>query len=74
MHKSCNSDKGCILPEVTECAEVPIKKRAKRRNESKHKEREIVKSRTPEELYKKCKKIDRARTSKCHATVRAYMK
>lgn len=67
MHKTCNSEKGCIMPEIQKCDEIPIKKHRKNRNESKHKEREIVKSRTPEELYTKCKKIDMARTHKCHA-------
>lgn len=64
MHKKCNSNKGCKMPEQTTCSETPIKKHRKSRNESKHKEREIVKSRTPEELYQKCKKIDQARTNK----------
>lgn len=66
MHKTCNSNKGCTLPEVTTCASVPVKKHRKPHNEPKHKERGIVKSRTPEELYNKCKKIDQARVHKYH--------
>lgn len=64
MHKTCNSDKGCSLPENTECPGPQLKKHQKAHNGSKHKEREIVKSRTPEELYKKCQNIDRARANK----------
>ena len=67
MHKLCNSDKGCEIPTITVCTEVPVKKHRKNHNTPKRKEREIVKSRTPEELYQKCQKIDQARKSKCHA-------
>ena len=74
MHKLCNSDKGCAVPEKTTCDEVPIKKHRKPHNKPKHKEREIVKSRTPEELYQKCRRIDQARTSRTHANVRGYSK
>lgn len=69
MHKLCNSDKGCAVPEITSCPAVPVKKHRKNHNAPKHKEREIVKSRTPEELYQKCKKIDQARTNKYHSGV-----
>ena len=74
MHKICNSDKGCAEPEKTTCDEVPVKKHRKPHNSNKHKEREIVKSRTPEELYQKCRRIDQARTSRTHANVRGYSK
>ena len=74
MHKKCNSDKGCKMPEQTTCPDVPVKKHRKPKKETKHKERDIVKSRTPEELYQKCKKIDQARVAKCHTTVRGYSK
>ena len=74
MHKKCNSDKGSVMPEVTECSATPVKKHRKKHNLPKHKEREIVKSRTPEELYQKCKRIDRARTAKCHSSARGYSK
>ena len=74
MHKRCNSDKGCTLPEVTTCDTVPVKKHRKPRNEAKHKEREIVKSRTPEELYAKCKKIDQARVQKCRTSMHVHVK
>lgn len=67
MHKACNSEKGCTVPETTKCDEVPIKKYRRNHHKPKNKERDIVKSRTPEELYKKCKKIDQARTNKLHA-------
>lgn len=66
-HKKCNSDKGCVMPTITECPSTAVKKHRKKHNMSKHKEREIVKSRTPEELYQKCKKIDQARFTKYHA-------
>ena len=74
MHKTCNSNKGCQLPEVTTCDNVPVKKHRKPRNEPKHKEREIVKSRTPEELYTKCRKIDQARAQKHHTMMRVHVK
>ena len=67
MHKVCNSDKGCSMPKTTDCADIPIKKHRKSHNNTKHKEREIVKSRTPEDLYRKCQKIDQARQCKCRA-------
>ena len=70
MCKTCNSDKGCVMPEETTCPEVPVKKHRKPHNCKKHKQREIIKSRTPEELYNKCKKIDCARTSKKYQRVR----
>ena len=69
MHKSCNSDKGCEMPEDTTCAEIPVRKHRKNHHSRKNKEREIVKSRTPEELYQKCKRIDQARASKHNATL-----
>ena len=72
MHKKCNSNKGCELPENTTCPEISIKKHHKPHNTPKHKEREIIKSRTPEELYQKCKKIDQARTCKHHANARCH--
>ena len=64
MHKHCNCDKGCAMPEVTTCDEVPVKKHRKPRNNKKHKQREIIKSRTPEELYNKCRRADYTRTGK----------
>ena len=69
MHKKCNCDKGCTMPEKTTCADIPVEKHRKPHNQTKHKEREIVKSRTPEELYKKCCKIDKARTNKYRTTI-----
>ena len=74
MHKLCNCEKGCIVPEVKECPQVPIKKHGKHHSAPKHKERKIVKSRTPEELYQKCKRIDQARTNKCRVNARGYSK
>lgn len=74
MHKKCNSKKGCQLPEKTTCSSTPVKKHRKSHNEPKHKERTIVKSRTPEELYKKCQKIDQARATKCHARTHGHSK
>ena len=72
MHKICNSNKGCTTPEETTSPEVPIKKHRKPHNSKKHKQREILKSRTPEELYTKCKKIDCARTSKKQQITRGH--
>jgi len=64
MHKECNSLKGCSMPETTECAEIPVKKHRKKRNQKKHKQRESVRSHSAEEMYQKCKKIEQARTTK----------
>lgn len=72
MHRDCNCDKGCKMPEITTCPVVPIKKHRKNHNEKKHKKREIVKSRTPEELYKKCQKIDQARAATRVSVIAAH--
>ena len=64
MHKECNSLKGCSMPEITECTEIPVKKHRKKRNQKKHKQRESVRSHSAEEMYQKCKKFDQARISK----------
>ena len=74
MHKKCNSTKGCQIPTTTTCVMVPLKKHRKPHNESKHKERESVKSRTAEGLYQKCKKIDQARACKQQMTLRCREK
>ena len=74
MHKLCNSEKGCDMPQQAICPAVPIKKHRKNHNGTKHKEREIVKSRTPEELYQKCRRIDQARANKCRSAVRGFSK
>ena len=60
MHKTCNSDKGCMLPETTTRDDVPVKKC---RHHKKHKRKEgtVVKGHSTEELYQKCKRIDQAR-------------
>ena len=68
MHKKCNSHKGCTMPEQTTCSKTPVTKHHKRHNTAKNKEHEIVKSRTPEELYQKCKRIDQARATKYRAS------
>ena len=62
MHKVCNSKKGCEMPESATCPEIPVKKHRKKRNNKKQKQRESVKSRTAEEMYQKCKKIEQANT------------
>ena len=74
MHRRCNCSKGATMPEITTCATVPVKKHRKNHNAPKHKEREIVKSRTPEELYKKCQKIDQARANRCRAAAHGFSK
>ena len=75
MHKKCNSDKGSLMPEIkVACTEVPVKKHRKNHNGTKRKEREIVKSRTPEELYQKCRRIDMARKSKCQSNIHGHTK
>ena len=75
MHRDCNCAKGSKMPEITTCPIIPIKKHRKNHNETKHKKREIVKSRTPEELYKKCQKIDQARANRLRVgAVHGYSK
>ena len=62
MHKKCNSEKGCAMPELKQCTKSQPKKHHKNHHGGK---RETVKSHTVEELYTKCQKIDQARTDKC---------
>ena len=74
MHKTCNSDKGCEMPEIKTCPEVNVKKSGRNHSGPRHKEREIIKSRTPDELYQKCKNIDRARANKSRTNANSRVK
>ena len=75
MHRGCNCDKGDTIPKTNAYSENATKKDRHNHNKPKHKERDtVVKGRTPEELYKKCRKIDRMLANQCHNATHGYSK
>ena len=66
MHKECNSLKGCSMPEITECTEIPVKKHRKKRNGKKQKQRESVRCRNAEDMYQRCTQIAQTHAKHYH--------